>query len=72
MDYGELRTAVLEGTIDPLTSAEVALLFRVNPRTVGTWKQQGKIEGFYTPGHRLRFKAEQFRTMITEGTSPGG
>jgi predicted site-specific integrase-resolvase len=72
MDYGELRTSVLEGIIDPLTSAEVALLFRVNPRTVGTWKQRGKIEGFCTPGRRLRFKAEQFRAMLTEGKSPGG
>ena len=46
-------------TPDLLTPAEVALLFRVNPKTVTRWDQQGRLHSIRTPGnHRRYYEAE--------------
>jgi hypothetical protein len=72
MNRSQLRAAILDGTAGYLTSAEVGVLFDVGPKTPGIWKKRGKIEGIYTPGHQLRFRAGQFRLMLIQGTSPAG
>jgi excisionase family DNA binding protein len=41
---------------DVLTPGEVAILFRVDPKTVTRWADTGKIESFRTPGHHRRFR----------------
>lgn len=43
-----------------LTTAEVAAMYRVDPKTVGSWARNGKLECITTPGGRRRFPAEQF------------
>jgi excisionase family DNA binding protein len=47
-------------TAEPLlTPAEVATLFRVDPKTVTRWANQGRLSSIRTPGgHRRYYEAE--------------
>lgn len=47
-----------------MTSAEVAELFQVDPKTVTRWAQQGKIESIVTPGGRRRFDPDYIRSLL--------
>lgn len=49
-----------------LTSAEVAALFGVDPRSVARWVKAGKLPGFWTPGGRLRFRESVIRARLAE------
>ena len=49
-----------------LTPAEVARLFRVNPKTVTRWAQEGKIAAVRTLGGHHRFRASQIRMLLGE------
>ena len=42
---------------DPLLPAEVAHLFRVDPKTVTRWAKAGKLASFKTIGRHRRFRA---------------
>ncbi|TML42800.1 MAG: BldC family transcriptional regulator, partial [Actinobacteria bacterium] len=44
-----------------LTPAEVAALFRVNPKTVTRWARAGKITAIRTLGGHRRFRASEIR-----------
>jgi excisionase family DNA binding protein len=44
-----------------LTPAEVAEMFRVNPKTVTRWARAGKISAVRTLGGHRRFKADEIR-----------
>ena len=49
-----------------LTPAEVAALFRVNPKTVTRWARAGKITAIRTlGGHRL-FRASEIRRCLEQ------
>jgi excisionase family DNA binding protein len=39
-----------------LTTAEVAMMFRVDPNTVSRWASQGKLSAIRTPGGHRRFR----------------
>lgn len=39
-----------------LTSAEVARLFRVDPKTVSRWAKRGRLDSVLTPGGRRRYR----------------
>lgn len=54
-----------------LTPAEVASLFRVDPKTVTRWAIQGRISGIRTPGGRWRFRESDLRDALREGGSGG-
>jgi excisionase family DNA binding protein len=47
-----------------LTPAEVAALFRVNPKTVTRWARAGKINAIRTLGGHRRFRASEIRRSI--------
>lgn len=49
-----------------LTPAEVAALFRVNPKTVTRWARAGKITAIRTLGGHRRFRASEIRRSIEE------
>jgi excisionase family DNA binding protein len=52
---------------DPLlTPAEVAALFRVNPKTVTRWARAGKITAIRTLGGHRRFRASEIRRSLEE------
>ena len=56
---------------DPLlTPAEVAKLFRVDPKTVTRWAQAGKLSSIRTlGGHRRYSSAEVHRLLVTGDTT---
>jgi excisionase family DNA binding protein len=47
-----------------LTPAEVAFLFRVDPKTVTRWAQSGKISSIRTPGGHRRFRESEVRAIL--------
>ena len=52
---------------DPLlTPAEVAVLFRVNPKTVSRWARSGKLTSIRTLGGHRRFRASEVEAWLEE------
>jgi excisionase family DNA binding protein len=52
---------------DPLlTPAEVAAMFRVNPKTVTRWARAGKITAIRTLGGHRRFRASESNRCLEE------
>ena len=49
-----------------LTPAEVAALFRVNPKTVTRWARAGKITAVRTLGGHRRFHAAEIQRCLEE------
>ena len=49
-----------------LTLAEVAQMFRVNPKTVTRWARAGKITAIRTLGGHRRFRAAEIRQYLAE------
>jgi excisionase family DNA binding protein len=51
-----------------LTPAEVAEMFRVNPKTVTRWARSGKISAIRTLGGHRRFHASEINEMLARDT----
>src|SRR5262245_24563560 len=49
-----------------LTPAEVAKLFRVDPKTVTRWGKAGRISSIRTPGGHRRFRESEVRRLMEE------
>src|SRR5436853_114176 len=49
-----------------LTPGEVAIMFRVNPKTVTRWARAGKISAVRTLGGHRRFRASEIRRFLEE------
>jgi excisionase family DNA binding protein len=49
-----------------LTPAEVAAMFRVDPKTVTRWAQAGKLAAVRTLGGHRRFRADDVRRSLEE------
>jgi excisionase family DNA binding protein len=47
-----------------LTPAEVAVLFRVNPKTVTRWARAGKISAIRTLGGHRRFRRAEIESVL--------
>lgn len=47
-----------------LTPAEVAALFRVDPKTVTRWAKAGKLTSIRTLGGHRRYKASEVRALL--------
>ena len=54
-----------------LTPAEVAALFRVNPKTVSRWARSGKLHAIRTLGGHRRFRASEVRENLERLTAAG-
>jgi excisionase family DNA binding protein len=63
------RTAAAVGVDPLLTPAEVASLFRVDPKTVTRWANAGKISTVRTLGGHRRFSEREVRSLL--GAVPG-
>jgi excisionase family DNA binding protein len=48
-----------------LTPAEVAALFRVDPKTVTRWAKDGHLESIRTLGGHRRYRERQVRDLLT-------
>ncbi|HUV11246.1 MAG TPA: BldC family transcriptional regulator [Acidimicrobiia bacterium] len=67
------RSVESENSDEPdelLTPAEVASLFRVNPKTVTRWHRSGKISAIRTLGGHRRFRAAEIRRLLEERDEP--
>jgi excisionase family DNA binding protein len=51
-----------------LTPAEVASMFRVNPKTVTRWARAGRISYIKTLGGHRRFKASEIRRLVADAS----
>jgi excisionase family DNA binding protein len=49
-----------------LTPSEVAVMFKVNPKTVTRWARAGKISAVRTLGGHRRFRASEIRQFLTQ------
>ena len=63
------RTPASVGVDPLLTPAEVASLFRVDPKTVTRWANAGKLNTVRTLGGHRRFSEREVRTLL--GAVPG-
>ncbi len=54
-----------------LTPAEVAALFRVDPKTVTRWAKAGKLSSIRTLGGHRRYRADEVKRFL-EGTKGQG
>jgi excisionase family DNA binding protein len=62
--------ARIEGAAAPvagglLTPGEVAVMFRVDPKTVTRWAQAGKLSAVRTLGGHRRFHEAEVRELLT-------
>ena len=48
-----------------LTPAEVAALFRVDPKTVTRWAKAGKLSSIRTLGGHRRYRESEVKALLT-------
>ncbi len=53
-----------------LTPAEVASLFRVDPKTVTRWAKAGKLTSKRTLGGHIRYKESEVKSLLTSISKP--
>ncbi len=53
-----------------LTPAEVAALFRVDPKTVTRWAKAGKLTSIRTLGGHRRYRADEVRKFLDGAGMP--
>ena len=51
-----------------LTPREVAVMFRVDPKTVTRWARDGKLASIRTLGGHRRYREAEIRTRLTAAT----
>ena len=54
-----------------LTPAEVAALFRVDPKTVTRWAKAGKLSSIRTLGGHRRYWENEVRSLLEESGANG-
>ena len=52
-----------------LTPAELASLFRVDPKTVTRWAKSGKLTSIRTLGGHRRYKESEVKALLFKTTS---
>lgn len=52
-----------------LTPAEVASLFRVDPKTVTRWAKAGKVSSIRTLGGHRRYRESEIRRLLSASSS---
>jgi excisionase family DNA binding protein len=60
--------SVLSGEDRLMTPGEVAVIFRVDPKTVTRWAKAGRISSVKTLGGHRRFRKSEVRALIEGGT----
>lgn len=53
-----------------LTPGEVAVLFRVDPKTVSRWAKAGKLSSVRTLGGHRRFRESEIRELVARAPEP--
>jgi excisionase family DNA binding protein len=52
-----------------LTPAEVAAMFRVDPKTVTRWAKAGKLSSIRTLGGHRRYRESEIRGLLHDSTT---
>jgi excisionase family DNA binding protein len=52
-----------------LTPAEVAAMFRVDPKTVTRWAKAGKLSSIRTLGGHRRYRESEIRSLLQDSTT---
>jgi excisionase family DNA binding protein len=47
-----------------LTPSEVAVMFRVDPKTVNRWAKAGRLASIRTPGGHRRYREAEVRGLL--------
>lgn len=68
----ELGDADTEDGEKLLTTHEVAVMFRVNPKTVTRWADAGHLEAVRTPGGHRRFRETAVQELLRDGWNDSG
>jgi len=55
-----------------LTPAEVAALFRVDPKTVTRWAKTGKLTAIRTLGGHRRYRQSEVMSLLKTNPTSGG
>lgn len=53
-----------------LTPAEVAAMFRVDPKTVTRWAKAGKLSSIRTLGGHRRYRESEVRELLSGVSTP--
>ena len=64
MSQSNLSHLVVSGQENLLTPAEVAALFRVDPKTVTRWAKAGKLTSIRTLGGHRRYKESEVKALL--------
>jgi excisionase family DNA binding protein len=74
MSQSNLSHLSVSGQENLLTPAEVAALFRVDPKTVTRWAKAGKLTSIRTLGGHRRYKESEVKTLlkVVTQTNSGG
>ena len=64
MSQGSLSHISVSGQENLLTPAEVAALFRVDPKTVTRWAKAGKLTSIRTLGGHRRYKESEVKALL--------
>lgn len=61
-----MKIQIVDGVdfTEPLTTAEVAAIFRVAPNTVTRWATTGQLASVRTPGGHRRFSRAQVQELL--------
>nr|WP_160050084.1 BldC family transcriptional regulator [Nocardiopsis sp. FR4] len=57
-------------SMEALTPAEVATLFRVDGKTVARWARDGRISSFRTPGGHRRYLKSEVTALWSQRLTP--
>ena len=64
MSQTNLSHLSINGQENLLTPAEVAALFRVDPKTVTRWAKAGKLTSIRTLGGHRRYKESEVKALL--------
>jgi excisionase family DNA binding protein len=64
MSQSNLSHLSVSGQENLLTPAEVAALFRVDPKTVTRWAKAGKLTSIRTLGGHRRYKESEVKALL--------
>ena len=64
MSQSNLSHLSVSGQENLLTPAEVASLFRVDPKTVTRWAKAGKLTSIRTLGGHRRYKESEVKALL--------
>jgi excisionase family DNA binding protein len=64
MNQSNVSNLSVSGQENLLTPAEVAALFRVDPKTVTRWAKAGKLTSIRTLGGHRRYKESEVKALL--------